>query len=336
MSERPGIVARRTWLGWAAGLVVLPASAQTARRETRALFGSPVDLLLPDAAPRAAGEGVLAGLAQMNARWNAWKPGDLDDLNAALRAGRAHVTTPALASMVRSAAELERASDGCFNPAIGGLVGAWGFHADVMRPGARPGEAVIAGWTAARPSLAQLELRGLTVRSSSRRVQLDFGAYAKGVALDWALERLERQGVRDALLNLGGNLAAMGTIDGRAWQVGIRDPHGPGLIASLAVRGREAVVTSGTYERSRVLDGRRCTHILDPVHGIPAVGFDSVTVVHASAALADAAATAVLVAGPRQWRQVAQRLGVDQVLVVDRAGRRAATATLAPRLRWQA
>ncbi|HET9821895.1 MAG TPA: FAD:protein FMN transferase [Burkholderiaceae bacterium] len=336
MHERPSALSRRGWLGWASGLAVLPWPAQAAQRETRTLFGSPVDLLLPGAAPRAAAEDLFAGLARMNARWNAWKPGDLDDLNAALRAGRSHVTTPALASMIRSAATLERASDGCFNPAIGGLVGAWGFHADVMRAGSAPAESAIAAWTAARPSLSQLELRGLTVVASSRRVQLDFGAYAKGVALDWALERLARQGIRDALLNLGGNLAAMGTVDGRAWAVGIRDPHGPGLIASLAVHGREAVVTSGTYERVRVLDGRPCTHILDPLRGVPADGFDSVTVVHRSASLADAAATALLVAGPRQWQRMARRLGVDQVLVVDRAGRHAATAALAPRLHWRA
>lgn len=323
---------RRAWLGWATGLVVLPTAAHAARREARVLFGSRIDLLLPDRAPRAAGDEVIAGLAAMNARWNAWKPGDLDDLNAALRAGRPHVTTPALASMIRSAAALELASEGCFNPALGGLVGAWGFHDDVMRPGTLPHADAIARWTTAPPSLAQLELRGCTVRAASRHVQLDFGAYAKGVALDWALDRLAHQGVHDGLLNLGGNLAAMGAIDGRAWQVGIRDPHRPGLVASLAVQGREAVVTSGTYERWRVLDGQRCSHILDPVTGAPAAGLDSVTVVHRSAALADAAATALLVAGPARWPSVARRLGVDQVLVIDRDGHRYASPKLAPRL----
>lgn len=323
---------RRAWLGWATGLVVLPTAAHAARRETRMLFGSPIDLLLPDSAPRAAGDEVIAGLTAMNARWNAWKPGDLDDLNAALRAGRPHVTTPALASMIRSAAALELASEGCFNPAIGGLVGAWGFHDDVMRPGTRPHADAIARWTAALPSMAQLELRGRTVRAASRRLQLDFGGYAKGVALDWALDRLAHQGVHDGLLNLGGNLAAMGAIDGRAWRVGIRDPHRPGLVATLAVQGREAVVTSGTYERWRVLDGQRCSHILDPATGAPAAGLDSVTVVHRSAALADAAATALLVAGPARWPSVARSLGVDQVLVIDRDGRRHASPRLTPRL----
>ncbi|MDH4288338.1 MAG: FAD:protein FMN transferase [Aquincola sp.] len=323
---------RRAWLGWTAALVMWPQAAHAVRREQRVLFGSAVELLLPDTAPTAASEAVWHGLATMNARWNAWKPGELDDLNTALRAGRPHRPAPALAETIRHATALEAASAGHFNPAIGGVVGAWGFHDDVMQPGTRPAAEAIERWTAVRPSLARLEWRGSTVRSSHRGVQIDLGAYAKGVALDWALERLQRLGVRDALLNLGGNLAAMGRIDGRAWQVGVRDPHRDALAARVAVQGREAVVTSGTYERWRLLDGQRFTHIIDPVTGQPAAGLDSVTVVHASAALADAAATALLVAGPQRWREVAQRMGVDQVLVIDRTGVRDATARMASRL----
>lgn len=271
----------------------------------------------------------MAGLCTLNARWNAWKPGDVDDLNAALRAGRPHVTTPALIEMIRSATVLERQSSGHFNPAIGGLVAAWGFHDDVMRPGKRPQADALRRWTAHRPSLASIDIRGLTVRGHGPGVQLDFGAYAKGIALDWALGRLARMGVRNGLLNLGGNLAAMGTAGERPWRVGIRDPHGPGLVASLTLRGQAAVVTSGTYERWRLLDGQRCTHIIDPVSGQPATGLDSVTVVHRCAALADAAATALLVAGPAHWGAVAQRMGVDRVLLIDRSGRHLATPALA-------
>jgi thiamine biosynthesis lipoprotein len=320
---------RRAWLGWAAGLVVVPSRAMV--REERVLFGSPMELLLPAEAPRHARDEVLAGLAAMNARWNAWKPGDLDDLNAALRNGRPHVTPPALLRMIDGAATLETASQGHFNPAIGAWVGGWGFHDDVLRPGAGPDAASIARWRAQRPSLQQLRVHGNRVSTSNRAVQLDFGAYAKGIALDWALDRLARHGVRDALLNLGGNLAAMGHVDGRAWRIGIRDPHGPGLAAMLALQGREAVVTSGRYERWRLIDGVRRTHILDPATGVPATGLDSVTVVHRDAAVADAAATALLVAGPQRWAGVAQRMGIDQALVIDQAGHQVCTSSFATR-----
>ncbi len=321
---------RRAWLAAAAGAVVLPAEAAAMAHERRYLFGSPLDLVLP-AAAIAARDAVLDGLAQMNARWNAWKPGELTALNAAFADGRSTTATPLLAATLKSAAVLDEHSYGLFNPAIGGLVGAWGFHDDELRAGPAPARTAIARRLATRPSLAQLEWRGLEVRSRNPAVQLDLGAYAKGVAIDRAFARLRQHGVHDAMLNLGGNLAAMGRVDGRPWRIGIRDPQGPGLVALIETTG-EAVVTSGSYERWRLADGERCTHILDPQGGAPARDLVSVTVVHPSAARADAAATALLVAGPARWRRVAERMGVDQVLLIDRHGRLEATPRLVPRL----
>lgn len=329
LPPRSGRWTRRDALAAAAGVVLLPSALAA---ETRVLFGSPVELQLPADAPQAARAAVWHDLSALNARWNAWKPGEVTALNADLAAGRAHAVAPALAAMIRSATRLEAASAGFFNPAAGGLVAAWGFHDDTLSPGALPRGRDLACWTDARPSLAHLEWHGDLVRSRHPRVQLDFGAYAKGVAIDRAFTLLARHGVHDAMLNLGGNLATMGRSDGRPWRIGIRDPHGPGLAAMVQTTAREAVVTSGSYERWRLLDGERCTHILDPFTGRPAAQAVSVTVLHPSAALADAAATALLVAGPARWRRVAERMGVDQVLVIDRHGRRETTERMAARL----
>lgn len=333
------LTTRRDWLALAGSTLLAPLAladgAAPLGRVRRQLFGSPVELLSAAPAEVALGT-VSAGLQQIDARWNAWKPGELGDLNRQLRAGRIATTTPALAAMIRSAAALERLSGGCFNPAIGGLVGAWGFHADVLRPGRRPSAETLARWSGTPPSLAHLEMRGLQLRCHNPDLQLDFGAYAKGMAADWALDRLQALGVHDAVVNLGGNLAAMGQAPGRPWRVGVRDPdseaRAPRFMATLEIQGREAVVTSGTYERWRELDGERATHILDPRSGRPASGLVSVTVVHASAALADAAATALLVAGPLHWPALAERLGVDQVLAIDPQGRARASARLLARL----
>lgn len=326
---------RRTWLALGTGMAL--GTAVRAAHAQRFLFGSPVDLLLPPGTPARQVAALWRGLQAMNDRWNAWKPGEVSDLNRALAAGRTARVSPALAGLIQGAAAMERLSGGCFNAGIGGLVGQWGFHDDVMRPGHRPAESEIARWMAQPPGLSQLVLRGSLVRSSNPTLQLDFGGYAKGVALDWALDRLQLAGSPAGLLNLGGNLAAFGHAPGpggRPWCVGIRDPLGPGLVAQLDTAGREAVVTSGSYERFRVLDGQAFTHVLDPRTGAPAPQLVSVTVVHPSAALADAAATALLVAGPDAWPRVAAALGVDQVLAIDRHGRVQATPRLRPRLRF--
>lgn len=333
---------RRQALLRLAGLVVLPFAPRGAAASLQArhfLFGSPVALRVrPNPADPAAAEAAMAlamaGLAQVHRRWNAWKPGDLARLNQAFREGRDATVSPALQAMLRSAARLERDSAGFFNPGIGGVVGAWGFHDDVMRPGARPDPRALAIWRDAPPSLAQIEMRGDRVMSRNPHLQLDFGAYAKGVAIDRALDQLRARGVASALVDLGGNLAAMHGAGETGWHVGIRDPQGEGLVASLVTEAREAVVTSGSYERFRMLDGERCTHILDPHTLAPATGLVSVTVLHPSAGLADAAATALLVAGPQRWRQLAERMGVAAVAVIDGDQRIALTAAMAGRLRW--
>jgi thiamine biosynthesis lipoprotein len=271
-------------------------------------------------------------LVSMNARWNAWKPGDVMDVNLAIAAGRPIQPAPGVQRLIRLSALLEARSMGFFNAGIGGLVGTWGFHDDRLDPGRLPAPQRLAQWRDALPSLWHLEWQGGTLRSSNPSVRLDFGAVAKGVAIDDTLDRLAAAGATGGVLNLGGNLAGFGRAGDRPWQVGIRDPLGDGVMATLALRGREAVVTSGSYERFRWLDGRRVTHIIDPRSGEPAPELVSVTVVHSSATLADAAATALLVAGPGRWPLVAERLGVQQVLVVGRDGEARATPALAARL----
>ena len=330
--ETAPTIDRRRALACLAGALLCTPAAAAMRRESRFLFGSPLELLLPPATPQPLVEGVLDGLHAIHTRWNAWKPGDVSALNRAFREGRSAIVSPALRALIRQSTWLEARSLGCFNAGIGGLVGAWGFHDDVMRPGTRPRDPALVPWVSAMPSLRQIEIRGAQVASRNPQLQLDFGAIAKGAAIDAALDQLQARGVHDALLNLGGNLAAMGDAHARPWTIGIRDPSGPGLLATLQTQGREAVVTSGSYERFRWLDGERCTHILDPQRGAPAAEIVSVTVVHPSATLADAAATALLVAGPARWQFVAERLGVDSVLVVDRQRRVSVTPRLAPRV----
>lgn len=322
----------------AAGAAVLMPDAARAAGATLAatetLFGSPVELRAADGEVTAAALAeVLAGLRGMHRRWNAWKPGELAELNRALREGREAVVSAPLRQLLVGARHYEALSAGCFNAGIGGLVGAWGFHADELADGAAPSQAALSAWTAARPGLSRLRIQGRRVTADSPQVQVDFGGYAKGCAVDWALDRLTRRGIDAALVNLGGNLAAMGTVGGRRWRVGLRDPFSSGLVATIETRGREAIVTSGIYERWRVAGGSVTSHVIDPRSGRPAQDLVSVTVVHASAGHADAAATALLVAGPGQWRTLAAAMGVQAVLAIDRNANAFATAAMASR--WQ-
>jgi thiamine biosynthesis lipoprotein len=326
-----------------AGTVAWPAlaaSAESLGHVRRALFGSPVDLVVSAADPHrreAMLARTLAGLQRINDRWNAWKPGELTRLNAAIAAGRPCEVSPSLAATLRGALALERASFGCFNAGIGGLVSAWGFHADILRDGPQPNAGVLRQWQRVLPSLAHLRWHGTLIESLNPSLRVDLGGYAKGVAIDAALDDLQHAGGEGALVNLGGNLGTFGTAGVRPWRVGVRDPFdADGLLVTLDTRGREAVVTSGSYERQRLADGERVSHILDPATGRPAPSIVSATVVHPSAAVADAGATALLVAGPTRWRNVAASMRLAQVLVTERDGRCMATPALAARLCFDA
>jgi thiamine biosynthesis lipoprotein len=96
--------------------------------------------------------------------------------------------------------------------------------------------------------------------------------------------------------------------------------------------GDESVSTSGDYERFAIVSGKRIHHLLDPHTGRPAEHTIAVTVIAKDATLADAASTAVFIAGPERWRQVAHALGVGQVLRIDASGQVQVTAQLHARL----
>lgn len=332
---------RRDFMKLGLGACLLPAvgcsPAEAVVSEEMYVFGTlvGVDVLSRNTgAARAAIADVSHSFTRQNRDWHAWKPGALGDLNRAIAAGRAHEVDPTLLPLLHEVRELARASGGLFNPAIGKLVGLWGFHHDEMPVGAPPHAAAVAELVAAAPSMDDLRFDGTRVSSRNPQVQIDLGGHAKGVALNQALDRLAALGYGNALVNLGGNLAVSGSRGDRPWHIGVRHPQGKGAIASVEVSGRMAVVTSGTYERFRQDGDRRYPHIIDPRTGQPATHVVSATVLHPDAARADVAATALVVAGAEAWPEVARNLGVRDVMLVDEAGRVQLTPGMAAKVRF--
>lgn len=296
------------------------------------VFGAPLTVtVIADERPADLFARLGHDFRRMHTAWHPWEPGTLMDLNQALAENRTAETTPELAAMIRRAQDLERASGGLFNPALGGLVNLWGFHTSEYPLTAPPPEAgAIRALLADDPDMAHLDLDGTRVTAESTPPRLDFSGMAKGYALELGCDRVLADGVAAALLNAGGDVHACGSPD-RHWRVGVRDPAG-GVLAGIKARGGEAVFTSGNYHRYGEFDGTRYAHILDPRDGRPVDHVAQVTVIHADPVRADAAATALVVAGPDDWPGVAQDMGIEQVLVVDTAGDLQATPAMAGRL----
>ncbi|MCG8426521.1 MAG: FAD:protein FMN transferase [Chromatiales bacterium] len=216
--------------------------------------------------------------------------------------------------------ELSAQSDGLFNPAIGHLIDTWGFHSNDPEGHQPPEPATLKKLLADNPQMGDLQLDGISLKSINPNVKLDFGAFGKGYGISLAMQHLQQLGIENAIINAGGDLQAIGSRNGAPWRIGIRHPSGEGVIATVETRGNESVFTSGDYERNFTWKGRRYHHIIDPRTGYPAEGTRSVTVIDSDATRADAAATALFIAGPNQWFNIAQQMGITQVLLFDEAG----------------
>jgi thiamine biosynthesis lipoprotein len=228
-------------------------------------------------------------------------------------------------------------SGGSFNPAIGNLVRLWGFHAEEFAP-RLPDPRQLEKLVAAQPSMADLTLAGGRVSSRNPAVRLDFGGYAKGLALDIADRELRAAGVRSALINIGGNILAIGRRGERAWRVGIQHPRKPSAIATLALEDGEAIGTSGDYQRYFELDGKRYCHVIDPRSGQPVAGAQAATVLvpkgPGAGTLSDVATKPMLIAGTAGWREAARRMGTEAALLIDGNGEVHASEALARRLEF--
>jgi len=269
---------------------------------------------------------VVSRLAEdfeyMHRTWHAWHPGALGRVNALLAAGEPFSVAPSILPLVKRGTELSQRSGGLFNPAIGKLIALWGFASDDPPKGPPPSEEAIHAILDHHPSMADIQLDGIKMQTNNPALKLDFGAFAKGYAVDRAIEVLREEGIQNAVVNAGGDLRAIGRHGDRPWRVGIRHPRQPGIIASVEVEGDESVFTSGDYERYFDWQGKRYDHIIDPRSGYPAHGLSSVTVFTQQADLADAAATALFVAGPKEadWLPVARAMGISGAMLVDEQG----------------
>lgn len=306
------------------------------------VFGTLVQVSLDGVDPATA-QAVFLELQQlfqyMHRDWHAWEPGQLVDINRAIADGQISTADPHIAELIRQSGQLEIASGGRFNAAIGRLVELWGFHtSDYPIRSPIPADAGIARLLAAHPSAQDIRLQDLgddqwQVASSNPDVQLDFGGIAKGYAVDLAIDLLRSQGVSHAIVNAGGDLRAIGSKGGENWRVAIENPLG-GIIGILPIDSDEAVFTSGNYQRfGEDESGIRYAHILDPATGWPVKNVLSATVLSDSGTRADAAATALVVAGLDEWSELAKGMDLEEFLLTDEQGNVYMTRALQLRLK---
>ena len=300
-------------------------------------FGTLIELTFygtSDQQAREAAQQVDAMYQRQHQDWHAWRRGHLQNLNEAIAENRAIRTDPSILELIQLGQHLERISHGLFNPAIGNLLNIWGFQKDETAQGPPPSAQSIQRWLSSSPSTLDLQLDGQVVHSANPAVRLDFGGFAKGYSVGAAAQLIKKQGINNFIVNAGGDLCVRGKHGQRPWRIGVRDPRDGGVLASIELTGAACAFTSGDDQRYFKFGDKRYHHILDPGTGYPAQQTRSVTVVDADPVLADAAATALFVAGPARWEKIARSMGVDAVLLLDDADVAYVTPDLARQLSY--
>lgn len=248
------------------------------------------------------------------------QPWSVTDVNSDIYAvnhsgGQAVSVSDETVDLLSFALQMAKDTDGALEPTIYPVLTAWGFTT---------GENRIPSDTEITALLKNVDYERVGLEGSNVQLEggmmLDLGAVGKGYSGDLVAQVLRDNGITSALLDIGGNIQAVGTKpDGSPWRLGLRDPFSGGTLGVLEISNM-AVVTSGNYERYFIgEDGKQYGHIIDPATGHPAEnGLASVTVIAEKGRLCDALSTSLFVMEPDRaveyWRQ---HQNFDMILITE-------------------
>lgn len=308
-------------------------------QEQAYVFGTLVETTVygvPEPQAKEAVSEVMHEFQRLHDNLHAWQPSELSELNTAFARGESMALSAEMVTLLKDAAQFSEQSQGLFNPAIGGLIKLWGFQSDEFIT-APPDEKLVAQWVSSKPAMADIDIVRGRAESSNKAVQLDLGGYAKGYALDRAAELLRKRGVNNALINIGGNVLALGAHGDRPWRVGIQHPRKSGALATLALRDGEAIGTSGDYQRYFMVGDIRYCHLINPRSGYPMQGVQAVTVLvqgPRAGILSDVTSKPLFLSGVSGWRDAAKRMNVAEAMLVDAQGNIHVSEALQKRLEF--
>lgn len=268
-------------------------------------YGRNVEIALSEA------EGKLADLEQL---WSVTEP-DSDIYAVNHSNGQAVTVSDETKNLLSFALQIANETDGALEPTIYPVLMAWGFTTEENRV---PSDAEIKELLK-NVGYERVDMEGGSVQLDSD-MMLDPGSVGKGYAGDLVAQVLKDNGITSALLDLGGNIQAVGTkSNGSPWRLGLRDPFSDGTLGVLEI-SNQAVVTSGAYERYFIgEDGTQYGHIIDPATGYPVEsGLASATVIAEEGWLCDALSTSLFVMGlDRAVEYWQQHKDFDMILITE-------------------
>jgi thiamine biosynthesis lipoprotein len=264
-------------------------------------------------------EEVLAALQYVDQLASTWREdSELSLLNADYSIDWIPVSGE-FCEMLEQSQQVSKTTNGAYDLTIGPLVNVWGFGPDgsVTEP---PSAAdIVAAQHRVGFDMIELDCKERLVRKDVPDLYIDLSGWAKGYAVDQVAELLDSRGFENYLIEIGGELRVRGmNRDREAWAIGIEAPSTSARVPHAVVRvTNTSVATSGDYRNFFEHDGKRFSHTIDARTGRPVTHkLAAVTVIHPSAAYADAMATALLVLGPDAGPALARELNLSVYFLV--------------------
>lgn len=229
--------------------------------------------------------------------------------------------SPDMLKVLLKAKEVYNLSQGAFDPTLLPLSNFWKEVRAKQHPPSREEVEKIRQFTGF--GQVTVDAARSVLSATKKEIMLDLDGLAKGYVIDEAAHILKSYGISNALINVGGDLMAMGHPRGKSkWRIGIQHPRKKGRLMGSFECNECAVATSGDYENFTLVAGKRISHIIDPISGYPAnQGVLSATVISKSAMEANAWAVALSVLGPDRSKSLLKylnRVSLKALMVVKK------------------
>ncbi len=280
-------------------------------------------------------------LKKRHTEWHGWQDGTLKQFNQALLSQTTtdHETgipiPETLQLLIHDSKKYFDLSGGLFNPAMGKLIEAWGFHQQ-----ATPNLALIEKIKQDIPGMHDLTIKNNHAMTLNPYLQLDFGAIAKGLAVKQISHLIQQHQIRNFIINAGGDIFAAGQKQGKDWQIAIENPFytdekSEKVIALLPVSGPDSIFTSGNYRRFYVDENsQKRHHIIDPASGEPSLNISAITVMHKDPVIADIAATTLMLTKISELKNMAKILEIEDFLAISDQHELYITESMMKKIQW--
>ncbi len=301
----------------------LGTQAQVLRKRTTLLMGGRFDITIVANDSLTAGQNIdtcIKEISRIEYLISDWKPQtQVSEVNR--NAGiRPVKVSPEVFALTRRAIRLSKITNGAFDISFAAMDRIWKFDGSMT---AMPTPQAI------KKSVEKVGYRNIILDSKNSTVflkrkgmKIGFGALGEGYAADRCREMMLAKGIKAGIVNGSGDMSTWGRQpDGSPWNAGVTNPMHEDTIFAVVPLRQSAVVTSGSYEKFVVFNGKRYAHIINPATGYPATGTSSVTIFGPSAEVANGLSTSIMVLGKIKGFNLLKKYPQYHCILIDDKGK---------------